>query len=68
MAEFKRIGSNAGQLTSVEEDYDRHSGIPRMSAVPVRVCRIDVLGEDALIMSFLAFISKYEIHRNMEDS
>ncbi len=30
-------GSNTSALTSVEDDYDRFSGIPRMSAVPVDV-------------------------------
>ncbi|MGE0384332.1 MAG: molybdopterin-dependent oxidoreductase [Gammaproteobacteria bacterium] len=39
-ADFRRHGSNTSQLTSVEEDYDRWSGIPRMSAVPVRVSRL----------------------------
>jgi anaerobic selenocysteine-containing dehydrogenase len=39
-AEFRLIGSNTSQLTSVEDDYDRYSGIPRMSAVPVRVAAL----------------------------
>jgi anaerobic selenocysteine-containing dehydrogenase len=33
----RQVGSNTSLLTSVEDDYDRYSGIPRMSAVPVRV-------------------------------
>jgi anaerobic selenocysteine-containing dehydrogenase len=34
---FRAVGSNTSQLTSVEHDFDRFSGIPRMSSVPVRV-------------------------------
>ncbi len=30
-------GSNTGALASVEDDYDKFSGIPRMSALPVSV-------------------------------
>jgi anaerobic selenocysteine-containing dehydrogenase len=37
--EVRRIGSNTSQLTSVETDYDRFTGMPRMSDVPVRVTR-----------------------------
>jgi hypothetical protein len=37
--ELRRIGSNTSQLTSVESDYDRFTGMPRMSDVPVRVAR-----------------------------
>jgi len=33
-------GTNIGRLTSVEEDYDRYTGIPLMSAIPVRVARV----------------------------
>ena len=33
----RESGSNTSILTNVEEDYDPISGIPRMSAVPVRV-------------------------------
>jgi anaerobic selenocysteine-containing dehydrogenase len=36
-ADFRLVGSNTSQLTSVEDDYDRYSGIPRMSGVPVQV-------------------------------
>ncbi len=35
----RRDGSNTSQLTSVEEDFDVISGIPRMSGVPVAVRR-----------------------------
>jgi len=41
-ADVREHGSNTGVLCSVEDDYDRHSGIPRMSAVPVRVDRLAV--------------------------
>ncbi len=34
-------GSNTGRLTAVDRDYDRYSGIPRMSAIPVRIKRIN---------------------------
>jgi anaerobic selenocysteine-containing dehydrogenase len=34
-------GSNTGRLTSVERDYDRFSGLPRMSNIPVRIERAD---------------------------
>jgi anaerobic selenocysteine-containing dehydrogenase len=37
--ELRKIGSNTSQLTSVETDYDRFTGMPRMSDVPVRVAR-----------------------------
>jgi len=32
-------GANTGRLTSVERDYDRYTGIPRMSTIPVRLER-----------------------------
>jgi anaerobic selenocysteine-containing dehydrogenase len=35
--DVRTLGSNTGLLSSVEHDYDRFSGIPRMSAIPVRV-------------------------------
>ena len=31
------LGANTGRLTSVDSDYDPYSGIPRMSAIPVRL-------------------------------
>jgi anaerobic selenocysteine-containing dehydrogenase len=36
-AKFREFGSNTSQLTNVEDRFDRHSGIPLMSAVPVNV-------------------------------
>jgi anaerobic selenocysteine-containing dehydrogenase len=36
---LREVGTNSGALLSVEDDYDRYSGIPRMSALPVRVTR-----------------------------
>jgi anaerobic selenocysteine-containing dehydrogenase len=36
-ADVRKVGSNTSVLLSVEDDYDRYSGIPRMSAVGVRV-------------------------------
>jgi anaerobic selenocysteine-containing dehydrogenase len=35
--DFRVVGSNTSQLTSVLDDFDRHTGIPRMSAIPVRI-------------------------------
>ncbi len=40
-AELLEIGSNTGRLISVEHDYDPHTGIPRMSAIPVSVERLE---------------------------
>jgi anaerobic selenocysteine-containing dehydrogenase len=37
--DVRAIGGNTGRLTSVERDYDRFSGLPRMSNIPVRVTR-----------------------------
>lgn len=39
--DFRKVGSNTSQLTSVETDYDRFTGMPRMSNVPVRVKRCE---------------------------
>ena len=36
-SDYRAVGSNTNQLTDCADDYDRYSGIPRMSAVPVRV-------------------------------
>ena len=36
-APVRKVGTNVGALLSVGDDFDRHSGIPRMSALPVRV-------------------------------
>jgi anaerobic selenocysteine-containing dehydrogenase len=35
--DYRRVGSNSSQLTSVLDDFDRFTGMPRMSAVPVRI-------------------------------
>ena len=35
------IGSNTGRLTSVDDDYDPRTGMPRMSAIPVNITRGD---------------------------
>lgn len=35
--DHRRHGSNTGRLLSVEDDYDRFSGIPRMSGLPVSI-------------------------------
>ena len=40
--EVRAIGANTGRLTSVERDYDRFSGLPRMSNIPVRVQRFEL--------------------------
>lgn len=35
--EFKQIGSNTGRLVDTTVHYDPHTGIPRMSAIPVSI-------------------------------
>jgi anaerobic selenocysteine-containing dehydrogenase len=35
------IGSNTGRLTNVEKDYDPRIGMPRMSAIPVNLVRVE---------------------------
>lgn len=37
--EIREIGSNTGRLTPVDRDYDRYTGLPRMSNIPVRISR-----------------------------
>jgi anaerobic selenocysteine-containing dehydrogenase len=39
-ARVREIGGNTGRLVSVDRDYDPHSGMPRMSAIPVNVQRV----------------------------
>jgi anaerobic selenocysteine-containing dehydrogenase len=39
MREVRSIGSNTGLLSAVDRDYDRFTGMPRMSNVPVSVRR-----------------------------
>ncbi len=36
-AKVREIGSNTGRLSSVDEDYERYTGLPRMSNIPVAV-------------------------------
>jgi anaerobic selenocysteine-containing dehydrogenase len=33
------LGSNTGRLTAIDQDYDRYTGIPRMSNIPVAIRR-----------------------------
>jgi len=40
----REIGGNTGRLVSVDRDYDPHSGMPRMSAIPVNVQRAESCG------------------------
>jgi anaerobic selenocysteine-containing dehydrogenase len=35
-------GANTGRLTAVDRDFDPYTGMPRMSAIPVRVRRLEV--------------------------
>jgi len=44
---IRQVGSNTSRLTCVEVDYDRFTGMPRMSNVPVAV-RPRRLGPDLL--------------------
>jgi anaerobic selenocysteine-containing dehydrogenase len=37
--DVREIGANTGRLSSVEVDYERYTGLPRMSNIPVRVER-----------------------------
>ena len=37
--DVREIGSNTGRLTAVDRDYDRFSGLARMSNIPVRIER-----------------------------
>jgi anaerobic selenocysteine-containing dehydrogenase len=39
-ARVREIGGNTGRLVSVDRDFDPHSGMPRMSAIPVNVQRV----------------------------
>ncbi len=34
------LGSNTGRLSSVENDYEKYTGMPRMSNIPVRIERL----------------------------
>jgi anaerobic selenocysteine-containing dehydrogenase len=35
-------GANTGRLTAVDQDFDPYTGIPRMSAIPVRLRRVEL--------------------------
>jgi hypothetical protein len=37
VADVRQVGSNIGRLTANDVDYDRITGILRMSAIPVRI-------------------------------
>jgi len=37
---IRQIGSNTGRLIDNERDFDPHTGIPRMSAIPVAIERV----------------------------
>jgi len=39
--EFREIGSTTGRLVDGEREFDRFTGIPRMSAIPVSVERVE---------------------------
>lgn len=38
--DVREIGSNTGRLVDNEDVFDPHTGIPRMSAIPVAVRRV----------------------------
>ena len=38
---IRELGSNPGRLSSVDRDFDPYTGIPRMSAIPVSIERVD---------------------------
>ncbi len=38
-AEVRAIGANTGRLSAVDVDYERYTGLPRMSNIPVSVSR-----------------------------
>ena len=40
--DFRNVGSNTSLLTSVTDDFDRYTGIPRMSAVPVQISPVSI--------------------------
>ncbi|MFK7895161.1 MAG: molybdopterin-dependent oxidoreductase [Myxococcota bacterium] len=44
-AQVREIGSNTGRLSAVDEDYERYTGLPRMSNIPVAV---EAIAEDVL--------------------
>ncbi len=38
-SKVREVGANTGRLSSVEVDYERYTGLPRMSNIPVAVSR-----------------------------
>jgi hypothetical protein len=38
-AKVREIGANTGRLSAVDADYERYTGLPRMSNIPVVVTR-----------------------------
>jgi anaerobic selenocysteine-containing dehydrogenase len=39
--DYAHIGANTGRLSSVEIDYEKYTGMPRMSNIPVKVSALD---------------------------
>ena len=39
--EVREIGGNTGRLSSVDEGYERYTGLPRMSNIPVAISRTE---------------------------
>ena len=42
----RRYGSNVNRLTSLDADFDRYSGIPRMGAIPVSLTPVIVMAQN----------------------
>ena len=42
--DVRKVGSNTSLLTVVDRDYDRFTGMPRMSNVPVAIHRLGASG------------------------
>ena len=40
--EVREIGGNTGRLSAVDTDYERYTGLPRMSNIPVSLSRATV--------------------------
>ncbi len=39
--EVREIGANTGRLSAVDSDYERYTGLPRMSNIPVAIRKLD---------------------------
>ena len=39
--EVRQIGSNTGRLSPVDRDFERYTGLPRMSNIPVAITRVE---------------------------